>query len=297
MKKLCVIVLILILVSLTLAGCTTGDTPVAEEQPDVKASVGEQPVLPQSDGDDPVLSLSGEGLAWPADLSLSQLKKMDAGFVETEYSARNSWPTFRTYSVQGVLLTYLLEQVGITDEATLITITAEDGYRATFTREQIEESRYNFPHAADNSRDGEQEVPAVLAWSFVGDKYESEDALRNFVGQRSPSDVNTVVAVRDVCSIVVSTDPIESWSSPQYEINESGTSVEVTLLHTTMDSVQLYYTLDGSTPTMDSSLYNPSATYYQNELIVPIQASKGSTLSVIAFGYGKNPSEVITIEL
>jgi len=63
-----------------------------------------------------------------------------------------------------------------------------------------------------------------------------------------------------------------------------------------LDQVKLYYTLDGSDPTVNSNVYNPSTTYFQPDLIRPISVNGSGTLKAIAVGYGKYDSEVLNYD-
>jgi hypothetical protein len=68
-------------------------------------------------------------------------------------------------------------------------------------------------------------------------------------------------------------------------------------MHDNMDNIRVYYTLDGSEPSYTSQVYNPSASYFQPELIVPIVLTKTVTVKAFAAGIGKDPSPVITFSI
>ena len=254
--------------------------------------------IPKGDGDAAVLKISGPGVASAQSLSLSQLKAMKSAQRKETFSVRNSWPTSKSFTAQGVSLADLLKAVGIKADAGVVTITGRDGYLAHFTPDQLLKPRQSFPGLAKQSAAGATSVDALLAWSWdePGDAAPTTK-LRNFVGQDSLTDVNSVISVQDVTSITVAAGPLEQWAAPQYDIARDGSARTVTLYHDSMDSVQIYYTLDGTEPTVNSALYNPSTSYYQPQLIVPIKAQAGATLKLLVVGYGKEPSKVESVAL
>ena len=292
------LVLLVFLSACSPGGGSTGKTGGASGSAAKAPATSQAPNLPKGSGDAAILKVSGAGIAYPADLSLSQLQAMKDGSVKETFSARNSWPMAKSFTAQGVRLSALLKTLGIKKDAGVITITGSDGYLARFTPDQLLKPRQSYPQLASGSAAGATPVDALLSWSWT----ESPDTnpttkLRNFVGQDSLTDVNTVVSVKDVVSITVSDKALESWDVPQYDVAKSGEARTVTLYHPSMDNVQVYYTLDGSEPTPASQLYNPSTSYYQPQLIVPIKAQAGMTLKMKVVGYGKEPSKVETVAL
>lgn len=267
--------------------------PVAEETEE--AAPVELADIPAGDGDAAVLSIKGDGVAREAELSLSQLKAMTDGYVEEVYSVRNNWPTEKESVAKGVDLEYLLKNVaGMTADAKLITITSTDGFLARFTPEQLFEGRYQFVNG-----EKAEETSAVLAWEYAesADLNEAEEGkLRTYYGQLSLTDCNTIGSVQDVASIEVVTEDPGKWDQPFYEITDGGTKgKQITISYEYLDAVKVYYTTDGSEPGIESALYNPSTTYFQPELIVPIEAAPGDTVKVIICGNGKADSDILEI--
>jgi len=294
------LVALLLVASACLTACSGGTKQGAKTTDTGKnaASSAQASALPKGSGDAPILKVSGPGITTPADLSLSQLKELAGSPLKETFSVRNAWPTAKSFTAEGVSIAALLKAVGIKSDAGVVTITGRDGYLARFTPDQLSKPRQTYPQLKTNSAAGAASVDALLAWSWG----ESGDAgastkLRNFVGQGSLTDTNSVVSVQDVESITVAAGPLELWAPPQYDVAKSATARTVTLYHDSMDSVQIYYTLDGSEPTMASKLYNPSTSYYQPKLIVPIKASAGATLKMLVVGYGKLPSKVESVAL
>ena len=75
---------------------------------------------------------------------------------EVIYSTINTWPTKSLYRGKGVLLEDLLKLAGgISEEATLIRFESSDGFKATFTvQELLKEPRYRFPNFMNNGLAG-----------------------------------------------------------------------------------------------------------------------------------------------
>jgi hypothetical protein len=248
------------------------------------------------------LTITGSGVARTCDFSLSDLQSMDAGLSNESYSAVNNWPAKKFYTARGVKVACLLDKAGIKDTAQKVIVRSADGYSAVLTLEQLQEKRYYFPRLMANSQEEAREVPAILAWAYQEGRTEPgktrNDKLCLFLGQKCLHDVTTVVFVKDVVSLqVLSADPGQ-W--PQVQAVPAATAVkagtEVTLQHPQQDQVKIYYTLDGSTPTVESRLYNPSTSYYQPNLTSSIKIDKSMTIKAIATGWGRYDSPVAVFE-
>ena len=61
------------------------------------------------------LTVSGDGVSNPRTFSEAEL--LDMELVQQQYSTINTWPTKKMIVAQGVRLSDILEQAGITDEA------------------------------------------------------------------------------------------------------------------------------------------------------------------------------------
>jgi len=68
------------------------------------------------------------------------------------------------------------------------------------------------------------------------------------------------------------------------------------LLYFNSYNVKIYYTLDGTVPDCNSLIYNPSTSYFQPELTLPITIDNTVTIKAIAIGYGKENSDVSTFQ-
>jgi len=114
------------------------------------------------------------------------------------------------------------------------------------------------------------------------------------IGQKNPFEHNNPAFVEDVCMIEVLTGPCGKWEAPsvfpaQGDI-EAGETVK--LQHGSIGTVKIFYTLDGSEPTVFSKMYNPST--YQPELNVPIPIEEDTQIRAMASGYGREDSDAVT---
>lgn len=249
--------------------------------------------LPDKPADDTILTINGDGISKPVYLSLADLQKMKAGYMEQCFSVVNNYPTRKFMVAKGINLAYLLEQAGIKSTALSIQIEASDGYKATLTRDQLLGKRYRYPGLKSASTANPVEVKPMLAWAFGEGQDISkarEGELRLVIGQRGLNDVNTAVSVEMISKIMVSAKDNGRWEIAAAALADR----QITLQHDAMDQVKLYYTLDGTEPNAFSQVYNPSTSYFQPDLIKPISVNGSGTLKVKAIGYGKSDSEVLT---
>ncbi|MEN6325442.1 MAG: FN3 associated domain-containing protein [Syntrophomonas sp.] len=222
------------------------------------------------------------------------------------YSAKNNWPTKKFYVTDGVelsdlVLDYLDGISGNINNVKQITVKATDNLTKTFTKQELlSESRYYYPNIMTDDPSGAQARDTIIALesaesSDFGDLSQS-DGLRLIMGQRAITEQNNPWFVKYVGEINLITTTPDQWTvptaSPSPGIVAAGT--EVTLNHSTINGVKIYYTTDGSTPTVNSTMYNVSATYYQPELNVPITINQTTTIKAIAIGPGKTNSNVAT---
>lgn len=243
-------------------------------------------------GPDTILTLAGNGLNREFYLSLDDLKSLPGGYAEECYSLVNNYPTRKFMSAKGIDLIWLLNQAGLKNSARSILVEASDGYKAAMTREQLLSKRYRYPELLKGSTAGGIAVKPILAWATAEGQDLSkvkEGDLRLAVGQIGLNDVNTAVGVQMVAKITVSNEDKGRWEKPS-AVFAGG---QITLNHDFLDQVKLYYTLDGTEPSIDSNVYNPSTTYFQPDLIKPIDVSSSGTLKVKVVGYGKGDSEVL----
>lgn len=249
---------------------------------------------------EPCLTISGNGVNKTSKWSLEELKGMKSSYVDAIYSTVNNWPTKKFVVAKGIDIQDLLSQSGMKANAKTIKVQASDGYYATFTKSQLLGKRYYFPGLLNDSKAKSKEVKAILAFEYkegTTDLSKTKPTeLRLVIGQVGLNDMNTMASVQKVSNIIISTDDTGKWEIPNIrsisEKSENENQVEI--MHTFLDKVRIYYTLDGSEPNYDSLVYNSSTTYFQPELIVPIKVSGNATLKAFASGFGKEDSEVAT---
>ncbi|HPT69428.1 MAG TPA: chitobiase/beta-hexosaminidase C-terminal domain-containing protein [Syntrophomonas sp.] len=249
--------------------------------------------LPDKPAADTILTITGDGVSKPAYLSLADLQKMKAGYMEQCFSAVNNYPTRKFMVAKGINLLYLLEQAGIKSSARSIHIEASDGYKATLTRDQLLGKRYRYPGLKSASTANPVEVKPMLAWAFgEGQDFAKarEGELRLVIGQQGLNDVNTAVSVEMISKVTVSTKDNGRWEKAAASLSDG----QITLQHDNLDQVKLHYTLNGTEPNEFSQVYNPSTSYFQPDLIKPIPVNGSGTLKVKVIGYGKSDSEVLT---
>lgn len=281
-------------------------------------SIG-KPEIAGAASQDVVLEITGEGVDNPITYSREELEDMEQ--YQQTYSVINSWPTKKFYTGKGVKLSNLLDKAGIKEEAKVIKFTSQDGYTVTLTvHELLEDKRYYFPHfKEDGSKDGDgvlvgsthdaQLVEPIIALVFV--EGSNNPAYMNdfnspilMLGQRSITEQTGNLLVKYLNKIeVLNTEPLQ-WDKPQANpssgVVPAGTMVA--LNNRSMDDDKIYYTTDGTTPNLNSNMYNKIAKRWwsaradvlavHNSPIGPI--NENTIIKAITIGPGKKDSEVVT---
>lgn len=263
------------------------------------------------------LEITGDGVTNPMTLTLEQLEEMEQH--QYLYSCINTWPTKKWYVGKGVNLNDLLTRAGMTDEATLIRFTSTDSYTVTLKVEELlQDKRYCFPNFKTGSDgdghlpgdpSGKKEVEPIIGLISVegsdNPDYMSDlNSLLLMLGQRVVTEQTGNLFVKYLNKIEVLTAEPEKWDAPQANPG-SGTvppGTMVTLSNKNNDDDKIYYTTDGSTPTMSSPMYNWIASRWWasrsdvlgiiNHPIGPI--NEDTTIKAITIGPGKLDSEVVT---
>jgi len=221
------------------------------------------------------LEIIGEGVTTPLTFTLEELEAMEQ--YEQVYSTINTWPTKRWYMARGVKLRELLALAGIKEEATLLKFIGKDDYQMTLTvQELLEDKRYYFPglkenHSSDGSipgsPEGAVEVEPIIALvsaedSDDPDEMDERNGLMLVVGQRAITEQTWLLFTKWIHRIQVLTTEPEKWDAPKTYVPD-GSAVplgfKLELKNKDADADKIYYTTDGSTPTVNSPMFNWSA--------------------------------------
>ncbi|WP_034638863.1 Ig-like domain-containing protein [Desulfofalx alkaliphila] len=263
------------------------------------------------------IEITGDGVATPITLTMEQLEAMQQ--YQQVYSTLNTWPSKRWYVGKGVKLRDLFALAGIKDEATLIRFISRDGYDITLTvKELLKDKRYYYPHFKENhphdgtipgSTDGALEVEPILALLSAEDSdnpadMNDRDSLLLIFGQRAITEQTNNLFLKYVSKIEVLTSEPVKWDAPSANI-ESGATVPVGTklrLHNKGNNEdKIYYTTDGSTPTVNSPMFNWSASRWWplrgdglDNVNSPIEIKEDTVIKAVTIGPGKEDSEVVT---
>jgi len=248
--------------------------------------------LPTARAEGETLTISGDGVAGELVFIRDELEKMS---VEKHiYSVVNNFPTERVDYAAGVPLLALLELAGLKDTARTMTFTSTDGYSRTFTVKELLEPRYYFPAEGEKTA-----VPAMICLDVGSSGFEDLETtnLRLIMGQRAPGEQNNPWFVRFLSTIEVSTEEPEKWPAVTFHRTVGSDGVTLQLQHANLESVKIYYTTDGSAPTVESKMYNISASHFQPQLNQPLLISSTTVVRAIAIGAGRVDSAVSSITI
>lgn len=131
------------------------------------------------------------------------------------------------------------------------------------------------------------------------------DALLLILGQRAVTEQTNNLFLKYVSKIEVLTIPPETWDKPKANI-PSGTvlpvGTEIELSNKNNNEDKIYYTTDGSTPTINSPMFNWSASRWWDQrgdvkgVNKAIEVEKDTIIKMITIGPGKLDSEVVTFK-
>lgn len=241
--------------------------------------------------------ITGNGVMKESRMTLQEMLELPDARFEHVYSIINNWPTKRKCAARGVKLTAVLQAAGIKDEAKCITVRGEDGYEWSFTREELlETKRYYFPGVIEGDPAQAELVEPIIAYEYMENSDQlSEaraDSLCLIMPQANVNEQTNHTFVKGINEINVTVDDPGKWAAatvfPPAGMIAGGDTVK--LQHKEIGKVKMYYTLDGSTPTEQSTLYNPST--YQPELNKPIVIDNNTTIKVLVKGFGKYDSDI-----
>lgn len=236
------------------------------------------------------LIIKGDGVSREVTFTRQELEAMIDGSARFVYSASNNFPTDKVIYREGVSLKYILEKAGIKDTAKQLKFISSDGYFKTFTtKELLEEPQYYFGENNNKSL-----VLPIIALSDSSKNFASMNPieLSLTMGQGVLGEQNNPWFVKYLNIIEVSTENPEQWQAVEFAKKVGADGVSVIPSHPNLQSVKIYYTLDGTRPSIKSNLYNVSATYYQPHLNKPILITKDTEIRAIAIGPGKTESPV-----
>ena len=285
-KNRTVFLLLTLLILIMLTACGGEKSPLGDE-------LSGYQVVVRGDGVEKTYTV-GEMFAW------------ENSVFQGAYSTTNNWPASSFYAVEGIRVSVILEQSGLYESAKQITFVSPDGYKCSFTREQLlGTERYYFPGLMEESAEGAMPVEAVLAYSYIigssdlmGLSLARRQSVDLIFGQANVFEHTNVGFVSHIMQIMVSSDEPETWKAPTtYPLDgpiRKGSTVKFEHPDLNGGYAKLFYTLDGSEPDEFSSMYNPST--YQPELTVPITINETTVVKVKVIGLGKKDSETRTFQ-
>lgn len=241
--------------------------------------------------------ITGNGVKQAGRMTLQDMMDLPDARTEHIYSIINNWPSRKKFAARGIKVRAVLNAAGIRDEAQGITFKGEDGYECSFTRAQLLETpRYYFPGIMEGDPAGAEPVEPIIAYQYKENSDNlSEaraDSLCLIIPQANINEQTNHTFVKGISEIRVTVDDPGKWETagvfPAPGRIASGDTVK--LQHKDLGKVKIYYTLDGSIPTENSTLYNPST--YQPELNKPIIIRQDTTIKVLVRGYGKYDSDI-----
>jgi len=262
------------------------------------------------------IEITGDGVVTPRVFTMAQLQAMEQ--YQHVYSTINTWPTKKWYVGKGVKLRELLALAGIKEDAKLINFISNDGYTVTLTvKELLKDKRYYFPHLKENHpSDGSipgspaeakevEPIIALLSAEGSNDPADMNDmnALMFMCGQRAVTEQTNNLFLKYVSKIEVLTTAPAKWDKPKANISSgevsAGTLIE--LINKSSDSDKIYYTTDGTTPTVNSPIFNWSASRWWGQrpdtlksINKPIEIKEDMVIKARTIGPGKDDSDVVT---
>lgn len=250
---------------------------------------------------DAILFINGSAVTNKISFTRAELEAMDQERIL--YSATSDMPQDKPVAAEGVPLRTLLNQAGMSG-AKMITFQGSDGYTISFTVDELlHTTRYKFP--------GQTEVDPLIALKRVegsasfGDMDTTDTPVLCF-GQRAKTEQTLLGFVKRLKYITVTTSSPGQWAKPVAKIVVPGTEQKVATqggevasgskiyLETEL-TTNIYYTTDGTTPDLDSKIFNPHGCGAQQGQVEPIIVDRNTTVKAMTVGRGKRDSDVLTL--
>lgn len=280
---------------------------------EVQQSISDSIIIPPEG--EIVLTIKGDGVMTPKEFTRTQLEEKMNQYQE-KYSSINTWPTKSWYVGKGVRLSDLLNEAGLKGNAQQIRFISRDGYYKTLTvQELLVDKRYCFSnfetggiegHIIGSSSGARQVEPLLALESASGtnnpDYMSDTESLLLMLGQRTVTEQTGPSFVKYVSELQVLTSSPGKWDKPTADPapGEAASGTKVKLYSTYNDEDKVYYTTDGSTPTINSTMFNWVASRWWssrgedavNEINKPIVLTKDTTIKAITVGPGKRDSDI-----
>jgi len=300
------------------SSCFTLDPAAAEGKYTIIAGSAEQPEMKRYkfsvvSADDTgskaeagkILTINGNGVEKEISFTRAELEAMSQ---EREiFSVVSDWPSNLFVAAQGVPLRILLEKAGMKPGAQMIAFRGSDGYRIDFTADELfNQTRYYFPNLMESSIDGKKVAQPIIALQRVEDdddyaKMSDRDTPVLCFGQRALTEQILCEYVKRLKTITVTTDTPDQWEQPSVKIIDPDTRQEITapggkikkgseVVLESDPKVKVYYTTDGSTPDLESKIYNVS--FHVPALNKPIIIESDTVIKAKTVGWGKRDSEI-----
>ncbi len=247
------------------------------------------------------LTINGDGVSKTVSYSLQELQEMN--LTRKVLSVTSDRPHDLPMAVEGVPLRTLLNNAGINwSQAKLISFIGTDGYEAEFTiNELFSQTRYIFPSKTT--------VEPIIALqraegSSSYDDMTDDDIPVMVYGQRAATEQTLLWFVKRLSTITVETDTPDKWDCPTAvigskngDVTEGGAVPGGSLIYLKHNSAvpKIYYTTDGSTPNMDSDIFNLHGCGPEQGVEEPVEITGETTIKAVAIGRGNYDSKVISL--
>jgi len=277
------------------------------------------------------VEITGNGLVSSTPVTLDKSCLEGMAQVQATYSSINTWPTKSWYVGKGIPLDALFIQAGgIKAEANIIKVYSSDGFNITFTLEELlDNTRSYYPNFKKDdslvdlddpysghipgSTIGSVAVPPMLALQSANSN-DYEDLVTSEVphllfGQRYVTEQTNNLFVKYVnkIEVIIDNDP-DQWAEPT-ATPASGTTVTsgtgIALSSIFNDADKVYFTTDGSDPSISSDMYNWIASRWWSsrldvldEINHPVEITgtvgQTKTIKALVIGPGRINSNVTT---